>query len=291
MPQFSDLPTKSFLGNTGAAENSYVLINYAENNNGAPVTYQATINELGKAIVNNLHLYKENGNGAVTTEVNQSEYVDGTAKQFVTAAEKTKIANAASIGAITTATDGLASIGYVSNEINGLISLGDVEQEVNDSTSQLYQNLENNFATTTYVDSAIKDISGFASAGYVNDAISNLVSVGQMASAIGAATYSLASVGYVADEIANSSTAFSPTASYEKAIYFPETGEHSTQSLYPAMVTYDTHQIYFYEPDGSQFRRFGTINGINSLAYISTSDNKPCIRNQSNNFIGFLSTT
>jgi hypothetical protein len=52
MPQFSDLPTKSFLGNTGAAENSYILINYEDNTTAAPITYKASLYELGQAIVN-----------------------------------------------------------------------------------------------------------------------------------------------------------------------------------------------------------------------------------------------
>ena len=55
--KISELTTKSFLGTDGAAENSYVLINYAESANGTPVTYKATIKELGKAIANDLNLY------------------------------------------------------------------------------------------------------------------------------------------------------------------------------------------------------------------------------------------
>lgn len=54
--KISELDTKAFLGKSGAAANSYVLVNYAENNNDTPVTYKATIDELSKAVANNLNL-------------------------------------------------------------------------------------------------------------------------------------------------------------------------------------------------------------------------------------------
>jgi hypothetical protein len=61
--KISQLDTKSFLGATGAADNSYVLINYEDDTTSAPVTYKATITELGNAIANKLGLYKENSSG------------------------------------------------------------------------------------------------------------------------------------------------------------------------------------------------------------------------------------
>ena len=54
--KISELDTKTFLGKSGVAANSYVLVNYAENNNDTPVTYKVTIDELGKAVANNLSL-------------------------------------------------------------------------------------------------------------------------------------------------------------------------------------------------------------------------------------------
>lgn len=99
--KISELNTKSFLGAAGAAANSYVLINYEDNTTSAPVTYKASIDELGKAIANNLQLYKKTQNGAVTTSVNNGAYADGTAEQFITSAALT----------------GLASTGYVTNAV------------------------------------------------------------------------------------------------------------------------------------------------------------------------------
>lgn len=81
--KISELSTKSFLGGAGAAANSYVLINYEDNSTSEPITYKATIQELGKAIANDLQLYKKTQDGAVTTSVNNGAYVDGTAKDFI----------------------------------------------------------------------------------------------------------------------------------------------------------------------------------------------------------------
>ena len=54
--KISELNTKSFLGGEGAAANSYVLINYEDNSTSEPVTYKASLQELGKAIANDLKL-------------------------------------------------------------------------------------------------------------------------------------------------------------------------------------------------------------------------------------------
>jgi hypothetical protein len=56
MKKISELSTKTFLGASGAAENSYVLINYEDSTTNEPVTYKATVQELGKAIANDLKL-------------------------------------------------------------------------------------------------------------------------------------------------------------------------------------------------------------------------------------------
>lgn len=93
--KISELTTKEFLSNPGAVANSYVLINYEDNTTEAPVTYKATVDELGKAIAENLKLYKDDNNGgAQTISAGNNTYTNNTAKSFVTAAEKTKIANA-----------------------------------------------------------------------------------------------------------------------------------------------------------------------------------------------------
>lgn len=87
--KISELNTKSFLGGTGAAANSYVLINYEDATTTEPVTYKASLQELGKAIANDQQLYKKTQNGAVTTNVSNNTYVNNTAEQLVTSSEKT----------------------------------------------------------------------------------------------------------------------------------------------------------------------------------------------------------
>lgn len=113
MKKISELDTKSFLGASGAAANSYVLINYEDSSTQAPVTYKATINELGKAIASDLQLYAASGEGAATMSAGNQTYTTGTAKNFVTSAEKTKIANALVANDIS----GLASVGYVTSAV------------------------------------------------------------------------------------------------------------------------------------------------------------------------------
>lgn len=86
--KISELNTKSFLGGTGATANSYVLINYEDATTTEPVTYKASLQELGKAIANDQQLYKKTQNGATTTSVSNGAYVDGTTEQFMASNEK-----------------------------------------------------------------------------------------------------------------------------------------------------------------------------------------------------------
>lgn len=74
--KMSEFTTKSFLGNAGAAENSYILINYEDNTTQRPVTYKASLQEIGKAIANDQKLYKQTSNGPATTDVSQGAYVN-----------------------------------------------------------------------------------------------------------------------------------------------------------------------------------------------------------------------
>lgn len=113
MKKISELDTKSFLGASGATANSYVLINYEDATTSAPITYKASINELGKAIASDLQLYAASGEGAATMSAGNQTYTTGTAKNFVTSAEKTKIANALVANDIS----GLASVGYVTSAV------------------------------------------------------------------------------------------------------------------------------------------------------------------------------
>ena len=104
--KISEFTTKSFLGGAGAAANSYILVNYEDNSTSSPVTYKASLQEIGKAIANDLGLCKKTANGVVTTTTSQGAYVDGTAEKLVTAAEKTAIGNLPS-DPIVTYTNGL----------------------------------------------------------------------------------------------------------------------------------------------------------------------------------------
>lgn len=93
MKKISELTTQSFLGGTNVPANSYLLINYADSANGTPVTKKVSVQELGKAIANDLQLYKKTSGGAVTTSVSNNAYVNGTAEKLVTATQKTQLDN------------------------------------------------------------------------------------------------------------------------------------------------------------------------------------------------------
>lgn len=71
--KISELTTKSYLGDSDVAENSYILINYADAANDTPVTYKTTIHELGQAIANDLNLYmmstSTEGHGGETVRI------------------------------------------------------------------------------------------------------------------------------------------------------------------------------------------------------------------------------
>lgn len=136
--KISELDTKSFLGTNGAVYNSYVLINYAEEANGTPVTYKATINELGNAIVNALHLYKETMDGPVTTSVNSGSYVNSNIKSLLNNADRTKLEAAVSEGYVTSAINNAGGGGGGAPEgalylfeSNGTYIIG---ESINDST-------------------------------------------------------------------------------------------------------------------------------------------------------------
>jgi hypothetical protein len=115
-------------------------------------------------------------------------------------------------------------------------------------------------------------ISGLASAGYVDYAISGL-----------------ASTGYVTDAVANVGGGFDPTESISCPVgHYTPNGSFvldRTNSLYPVMVMLDSaNYLYVKSSQGDGLYNLGGIittadlANINNLAYISTSDTKPCIR-------------
>lgn len=181
--KISELNTKSFLGHAGAAENSYILINYEDNSTSEPVTYKASLQELGKAIANDQKLYKKTQNGAITTNVSQDTYVNTAAENF------------ASTGAVTAAVNGLASIGYVTNAVSGLVSNDGVKDIIDtyfsgtfsgiDASAKLIYGVNSSLGSGPYITGiginpiytntlvSIGDLNGLASTGYVTAAVAN----------------------------------------------------------------------------------------------------------------------
>lgn len=95
--KISELTNKSFLSGAGAAENSYVVINYQDSNTDRPVTYKATLNELGKMLINNLNVVRyetENGNILATLQTDNGAYERVVVGQYITAADRTKLDHA-----------------------------------------------------------------------------------------------------------------------------------------------------------------------------------------------------
>lgn len=66
--KMSEFTTKSFLGEPGAAENSYILINYEDNTTQRPVTYKASLQDIGKAIIQDQNVLKINNSDPWQTQ-------------------------------------------------------------------------------------------------------------------------------------------------------------------------------------------------------------------------------
>ena len=71
--KMSEFTTKSFLGNAGAAENSYILINYEDNTTQRPVTYKASLQDIGKAIIQDQNILKMNSSDPLQTQIVTSD--------------------------------------------------------------------------------------------------------------------------------------------------------------------------------------------------------------------------
>lgn len=172
--KMSEFTTKSFLGNAGAAENSYILINYEDNSTSRPVTYKASLQEIGKAIANDQKLYKKTQDGVITTATNQGTYADITEGLLVTSSEKTKISEAVtrgqlldSYGLFASLRAGLASTG----DLSGLASTGYVTSAITTATSGLAST--GDLAAKASTGAVTAAVSGLASTGYVTAAVAN----------------------------------------------------------------------------------------------------------------------
>lgn len=210
--KISELTTKSFLGASGAAANSYVLINYEDNSTSEPVTYKASLQELGKAIANDLKLPSVTVNEGAITNFKVKGVSNGAYTETVVAAPYDGPSMGAISDTVDTAISGLASTGYVTNAIAGRALPG---------------------ASSEYVMGIINSHS-LASEGYVTDAIAGFASTGYVADAVDG----LASTGYVDDAVANAGGGFYPTASI--SCQFIPDGINSSDpiegSLYPTMT-------------------------------------------------------
>jgi hypothetical protein len=99
--KISELDTKSYLGAAGSGDNSYLVVNYKDNNTDRPATYKVTLNELGKLLVNNLNLVKYEANKALATlEATNGAYTTTALGQYIDAADRASIDT---IGDMTTA--------------------------------------------------------------------------------------------------------------------------------------------------------------------------------------------
>lgn len=78
MKKISELDTKTFLCGPSAIENSYLLVNYEDEDTDGPVTYKASIQALGKALLGGMGFVQANEykNGLVTLSVSDDVYVD-----------------------------------------------------------------------------------------------------------------------------------------------------------------------------------------------------------------------
>ena len=129
--KISELNTKPFLGGTGAAANSYVLINYEDNSTSEPVTYKASLQELGKAIANDLKLPSVTVNGNTITNFKVKGVSNGAYTETTVGVLQNDGPSMGDVNvAVNTATSGLASTGYVTNAISGLASTGYVTAAV-----------------------------------------------------------------------------------------------------------------------------------------------------------------
>ena len=225
--KMSEFTTKSFLGNAGAAENSYILINYEDNTTQRPVTYKASLQEIGKAIANDQKLYKKTQNGAVTTNVSQGAYVNTAAENF------------ASVGYVNMKTYDMITTSNISLHTMGLASTGYVTSAINTA--------KNDLASVGYVDSRFY---GIASEGYVNNA-----------------TAGLASVNYVTEALEEAGGGFSPLESVTCSVFVePNASEASQHIVYPVMGDRDGNLFSIYGDDSTALKIRSDIASTGDLS-------------------------
>ena len=288
--KISDVTTKSFLGAQGATANSYVLINYEDNNTSKPITYKATIDELGRAITNSLHLYKETANGAVTTTVYNNTYRDGTANSFITNEQRIKLnalpdANIPSdLHYLVYDSEAEYYGGY------GIASLGsqEVDGMIDKILSQGYIDIEGTHGKYVFVDSgSLYYYNPSASAKLTllnlsennNNNNNNDNDNGEPFNPDSYVTYDARHIVFMSLNPSTSKCAYYDTEeSTWKNIPIPR--------IVAASIPEESDYI---EWDGiyAQDRHLA----LDSIAHIGTSDNRPAIYDNEDTFIGYLSST
>lgn len=101
--KISELSNKEFIGTSGAGDNSYFVINFdvdaapaAGTDVNPPVTYRVALNEIGRALVNNLKLvqYNNSGNALNTLTASGASYSSTNVGQFITSEDRGVLDNA-----------------------------------------------------------------------------------------------------------------------------------------------------------------------------------------------------
>ena len=241
--KISELNTKSFLGNAGAAANSYVLINYQDNTTNEPVTYKASLQELGQAIANDQKLYKKTQDGAITTTTENGAYVNTEAENF------------ASVGYVNIKTDDIITSSNIGLFTMGFASTGYVTSAINTA--------KNNLASVGYVENRFY---GIASEGYVTSAVSGLASENY--------------VTEVLEEAGGFSPLESVTCS---VIMEASASEASSLSVYPIMGDRNGNIFSIYGDSSTELmirddiattaKITSAVNGLASTGYVTSAIN------------------
>lgn len=267
--KISELNTKSFLGNPGAAANSYVLINYEDSTTNAPVTYKASLQELGKAIATELKL--------PTVTVSQG-------------VPNLKVKTASNGAYVDNAISGFASTGYVTDAAERIANgvFGNL-------VPSLIMSATRDLASTGYVEDYVNSATSICtSIGYVNNIADSLATAIANVDGGGNGRIDPSTPVTLIDEYYNSFKVYPVFITGSHQIFYEASDSGRAQPIFringEQVVVYNDreHGFGYYTPGASQFTK---IIDTNDLAVISTSSNKPCIRNNNGNFIGFLSET
>lgn len=264
--KMSEFTTKSFLGNAGAAENSYILINYEDNTTSRPVTYKASLQDIGKAIIQDQNVLKiDSSTGqAQTITSNNGAYVinnehfvsyDG---ELVTSGTKMvprvvqynglsdeigyyTTENANSWNNINLGINPSAPIvTSLPNTLNNGASSGNVYPVVVDGYGTLYENSDSHVASILNID-VTHITANSEKAPIIYDLIQDQIGY-----------YPNGTSDFTAINVGGDGGSFDPTATIESAPvrFDPETSETTETDIYPVCAT-RSGQLVFQDPESS----------------------------------------